>query len=67
MLTPESAFVTYFTGYIIELSLSVDNLFVIALISNSFGIPRMYQHRVLFWGILGALVFRALMILLELI
>ena len=50
------------TGYIIELSLSVDNLFVIALIFTSMGIPKLYQHRVLFWGILGALVMRGAMI-----
>ncbi|NNF32676.1 MAG: TerC family protein [Saprospiraceae bacterium] len=61
-LTPKNALITYLTGYIIELSLSVDNLFVIALIFTAFGIPRKYQHRVLFWGILGAIIFRALMI-----
>ena len=61
-LSPYQALITYLTGYIIELSLSVDNLFVIALIFTAFNIPRKYQHRVLFWGILGALVFRALMI-----
>ena len=61
-LTPDKALITYLTGYIIELSLSVDNLFVIALIFTAFDIPRKYQHRVLFWGILGALIFRALMI-----
>ena len=47
----------------IELSLSVDNIFVIAVIFSSFKIPPIYQHRVLFWGILGAIVFRAFMIL----
>ncbi len=52
----------YLTGYVIELTLSVDNIFVIALIFKSFRIPRKYQHRVLFWGILGALIFRGLMI-----
>jgi tellurite resistance protein TerC len=52
----------YYTGYVIELSLSVDNLFVIALVFTSFGVPRLYQHRVLFWGILGALVMRGAMI-----
>jgi tellurite resistance protein TerC len=52
----------YFTGYIIEKSLSMDNLFVIALIFGSLAIPRRYQHRVLFWGVLGAIALRALMI-----
>ena len=52
----------FYTGYVIELSLSVDNLFVIALVFTSFGVPRLYQHRVLFWGILGALVMRGAMI-----
>lgn len=61
-LTPESAWLKYITGYLIELSLSIDNVFVIAVIFSSFAIPEIYQHRVLFWGILGAIVFRALMI-----
>lgn len=54
----------YLAGYIVELSLSVDNLFVIALIFQFFAIPAKYQHRVLFWGIVGALVFRAIFIAL---
>jgi tellurite resistance protein TerC len=54
--------VEFFTGYVIELSLSMDNVFVIALIFAYFRVPREYQHRVLFWGILGALVMRGLMI-----
>lgn len=62
-LTPNSAVLKYITGYLIELSLSVDNIFVIAVIFSSFKIPPIYQHRVLFWGILGAIVFRAFMIL----
>jgi len=61
-LTPTDATIKYITGYLIELSLSVDNIFVIAVIFTSFKIPQKYQHRVLFWGILGAIVFRALMI-----
>ncbi|SNR45262.1 tellurite resistance protein TerC [Maribacter sedimenticola] len=61
-LTPNNAVLKYITGYLIELSLSVDNVFVIAVIFGSFKIPPLYQHRVLFWGILGAIVFRALMI-----
>jgi tellurite resistance protein TerC len=52
----------YVTGYLIELSLSVDNLFVMAVVFSSFGVPGIYQHRVLFWGILGALVMRGAMI-----
>ena len=54
--------VEFVTGYLIELSLSMDNVFVIALIFAYFGIPREHQHRVLYWGILGALVMRGLMI-----
>ncbi len=52
----------YYTGFLIEKSLSMDNVFVIALIFGFFAIPRQYQHRVLFWGILGVVVLRALMI-----
>jgi len=52
----------YYTGFMIEKSLSMDNVFVIALIFSFFAIPRQYQHRVLFWGILGVIVLRALMI-----
>ena len=52
----------FITGYIIELSLSMDNVFVIALIFQYFAVPPKYQHRVLFWGILGALIMRGLMI-----
>lgn len=52
----------FLTGYLIELSLSMDNVFVIALIFGYFSVPTEHQHRVLFWGILGALVMRGLMI-----
>ncbi|MGB5653745.1 MAG: TerC family protein [Robiginitalea sp.] len=62
-LTPGMAVLKYITGYLIELSLSIDNVFVIAVIFSSFAIPPIYQHRVLFWGILGAIIFRAMMIL----
>ena len=55
--------IEFFTGYLIEKSLSVDNIFVIALIFSYFAVPAVYQHRVLFWGILGALVMRAVFIL----
>lgn len=61
-LKPAVAAMKFITGYLIELSLSIDNIFVIALIFASFKIPKKYQHRVLFWGILGAVVFRGLMI-----
>jgi tellurite resistance protein TerC len=61
-LTPTTAAIKYITGYLIELSLSVDNIFVIAIIFASFRIAQKYQHRVLFWGIIGAIVFRGLMI-----
>lgn len=52
----------YFAGYLIEKSLAVDNVFVFALIFTYFAVPREYQHRVLFYGVLGALVFRAIFI-----
>jgi len=54
--------IEYFTGYVVEKSLSLDNVFVISLIFASFGVPRIYQHRVLFWGILGVIILRGLMI-----
>jgi tellurite resistance protein TerC len=54
----------YYTGFLIEKSLSMDNVFVIALIFSYFAIPRQYQHRVLFWGIIGVIVLRAMMIAL---
>ncbi|MDO8754317.1 MAG: TerC family protein, partial [Anaerolineales bacterium] len=59
-----TATVKYLTGYIVEKSLSIDNVFVIAMIFGFFAVPAIYQHRVLFWGILGALVMRAAMIAL---
>ena len=59
---PNEAIFQYLTGYIIELSLSVDNLFVFLLLFSYFRVPAKYQHRVLFWGVLGALVMRAVMI-----
>ena len=52
----------FFTGYLIEKSLSVDNVFVFALLFSYFAVPPVYQHKVLFWGILGALIMRAIMI-----
>ena len=61
-LKPVDASIKFITGYLIELSLSIDNIFVIAIIFAAFKIPQKYQHRVLFWGILGAIIFRGLMI-----
>ena len=61
-VTPSVATLKFITGYLIELSLSIDNIFIIAVIFASFKIPQKYQHRVLFWGIIGAIAFRGLMI-----
>ena len=58
-----SATIKYLTGYVVEKSLSVDNIFVIALLFGFFAVPKLYQHRVLFWGVLGALIMRTAMIL----
>ena len=52
----------YLVGYVVEKSLAMDNIFVIALIFSFFAVPAKYQHRVLFWGILGAIVFRLIML-----
>lgn len=52
----------FFTGYLLEKSLSVDNIFVFILLFNYFDVPKKYQHKVLFWGIFGALVMRAILI-----
>ncbi len=60
--TNSEAALAFLTGYLIEKSLSVDNLFVILLIFSYFAVPSLYQHKVLFWGILGALFFRAFFI-----
>lgn len=54
----------FFTGFVVEKSLAVDNIFIFAVVFAYFGIPRKYQHRVLFWGILGALLFRGIFIAL---
>ena len=65
---PETAawqtFLEYLTGYVVEKSLSVDNVFIFAVVFGFFAIPAELQHRVLFWGVFGALVFRALFIAL---
>jgi tellurite resistance protein TerC len=57
-----SATLKYITGYLVEKSLAVDNIFVIAMLFAFFAVPAMYQHRVLFWGIVGALLMRGAMI-----
>jgi tellurite resistance protein TerC len=61
-LTGSEAALQYFTGYLLEKSLSVDNIFVIAMVFAHFQIPLADQHRVLFWGILGAIILRGVMI-----
>ncbi len=61
-LDGKEAVLEYITGYLIEQSLSMDNIFVMAVIFGYFKIPKIYQHRVLFWGIVGALLFRGIMI-----
>ncbi len=58
---PEPA-LQFFTGYVIEKSLSVDNIFVFVLVFGAFSVPAAYQHRVLFWGVLGALIMRGVLI-----
>jgi tellurite resistance protein TerC len=65
-ITPEdrawTAVQLYLTGYLVEKTLAMDNVFIISMIFAYFAVPRMYQHRVLFWGILGVIVLRAIMI-----
>jgi tellurite resistance protein TerC len=63
-VTGATAAIQYLTGYIVEKSLAMDNIFVIAMVFGFFAIPAKYQHRVLFWGIVGALVMRGGMIFL---
>ncbi len=53
----------YYSGYLIEKALSIDNVFVFAMIFSAFAVPARYQHKVLFWGVIGALVFRFVFIL----
>lgn len=62
-LSGREAAMLFLSGYVVELSLSADNIFVMAIIFSHFGVPAIYQHRVLFWGILGAIVLRAVMII----
>jgi tellurite resistance protein TerC len=63
-VTGATAAIQYLTGYVVEKSLAMDNIFVIAMIFGFFAIPAKYQHRVLFWGIIGALIMRGGMIFL---
>ena len=63
-ISGSQAAIQFFTGWLVEYSLSLDNIFVIALIFEYFRVPQIYQHRVLFWGILGALIMRGVMIAL---
>ncbi len=58
----QAAGLAYLTGFVVEKSLAMDNVFVIAMIFTYFAVPRAYQHRVLFWGILGVIILRAIMI-----
>lgn len=62
MIGGKEAALKYLTGYLLELALSVDNLFVMALVFAQFHVPRTYQHRILFWGILGVIFFRGILI-----
>jgi tellurite resistance protein TerC len=58
----QQAVIQYFTGYLLETALAFDNIFVIGIIFTFFAVPREFQHRVLFWGIIGAIVFRGIFI-----
>lgn len=64
MVDGKTGAIQYLTGYVVEKSLAMDNIFVIALVFQFFAIPGKYQHRVLFWGIIGALIMRGAMIFL---
>lgn len=62
-LSPGNASMKFITGYLVEFALSIDNIFVIALLFSKFSVPSVFQHKILFWGIIGAVIFRLLMIL----
>jgi tellurite resistance protein TerC len=62
--TPKEASLAFLTGYVVEKALSIDNIFVFLMVFSFFNVPSEYQHRVLFWGILGALIFRSIFIAL---
>ncbi len=61
-LAAKNSALEFLTGFVVEKSLAIDNIFVFAVVFAYFGIPKVYQHRILFWGILGALIFRAIFI-----
>lgn len=61
-LTAKNLAMEFTTGFLIEKALAIDNIFIFAVVFSYFGIPRIYQHRVLFWGIFGALIFRGIFI-----
>ena len=58
----KNAALEFLTGFVVEKALAIDNIFIFAVVFAYFGIPKKYQHRILFWGILGALIFRAIFI-----
>lgn len=60
----KSSALEFLTGFVVEKSLAVDNIFIFAVVFNYFAIPKIYQHRILFWGIIGALIFRGIFIAL---
>ena len=64
LLAARETALEFLAGYVVEYSLSIDNIFVFVVVLNYFGVPADYQHRVLFFGILGALVFRGIFIAL---
>lgn len=63
LVSPYEASLKFVTGYFVEFALSIDNIFVIALLFGKFMVPAKFQHKILFWGIIGAVIFRLLMIL----
>ena len=64
LIQAKNSALEFLTGFVVEKSLAIDNIFIFAVVFGYFGIPKKYQHRVLFWGILGALIFRAIFIAL---
>ena len=57
-VTGKAVALEFLTGFVVEKSLAIDNIFIFAVVFNYFAVPKVYQHRILFWGILGALLFR---------
>ena len=62
--TGKAVALEFLTGFVVEKSLAIDNIFVFAVVFNYFAVPKIYQHRILFWGIIGALLFRGIFIAL---